>query len=74
MLEYSEFAKEIINKKIEFFRYNLIRKKPAGSEQILFEYIKKKKLSYDYLDWLGIIRNERKKSNKFLSINNFHVC
>ena len=73
IIEYANFAYQLINKKIKFFRYNLIRKKPAGSEQILFEYIKKKKLSYDYLDWLGIVRNESGSDN-FININNFHIC
>jgi len=72
MIKYAHFAYEIIQKKKSFISYNLIRKKPAGSEQILFEFIKKTKVSYEYLDWLGLVRcqtNDGKNNSK-----NFHIC
>lgn len=73
MIKYAHFAHEIIQKKKSFIRYNLIRKKPAGSEQILFEFIKKTKVSYEYIDWLGIVRYQNNDKNDS-SIKYFHIC
>lgn len=74
MIKYANFAQTIIKKNPKFLRYNLIRKKPAGSEQILFDFIKKSKLSYEYLDWLGIVRNQITDKEDYFNINNFHIC
>ncbi|CAN1593520.1 hypothetical protein MCEMKE138_00236 [Candidatus Pelagibacterales bacterium] len=74
MIKYANFAMTIVKKNPKFLRYNLIKKKPAGSEQILFEFIKKEKLSYEYLDWLGIIRNQVIDSKDYFNIKNFHIC
>ena len=77
MIKYSNFAMTIVKKNPKFLRYNLIQKKPSGSEQILFEFFKKKKLSYEYLDWLGIVRKQKWQAvNKkdCLNAQNFHIC
>ena len=71
MIEYANFAYKIIKNKNSI--YNLIKRK-TGSEHILFEYVKKNKLSCQYLDWLGIIRNDWRKGDNFLDFNNFHLC
>lgn len=73
MIEYANFAYEIIKKKEKTF-LNLINRKLNGSEQILFEFIKRKKISYEYIDWLGIIRNDWRVSDDFFDVNNFHIC
>ena len=68
-----DVAYEIIKKKEKTF-LNLINRKLNGSEQILFEFIKRKKISYEYIDWLGIIRNDWRVSDDFFDVNNFHIC
>lgn len=74
MIKYANFAKNIIIKNPKYIRYNFIRKKPVGSEQILYEFIKNMKVSYEYLDWLGIIRNQNINIKDYFNIQNFHIC
>ena len=45
-----------------------------GSEQILYNFVKENKIEYEWLNWLGIIRNDWERNNEILNINNFHIC
>ena len=74
IFEYANFAYEIIQKKTKPFKFNPFKKNTLGSEQILFKYIKNKNLSFEYLNWLGMIRNDWRKGDNIFDINNFHIC
>ena len=45
-----------------------------GSEQILYNFVKQNKIEYEWLDWLGMVRNDWERNRKVLDVNNFHVC
>ena len=45
-----------------------------GSEQILYNFVKENKIEYEWLNWLGIIRNDWERNHEILNINNFHIC
>lgn len=45
-----------------------------GSEQLLYNFVNDNHLEYEWLNWLGIIRNDWERNNTKLDINNFHVC
>jgi hypothetical protein len=45
-----------------------------GSEQLLFNFVKENKVTYEWLDWLGMVRNDWERNRKVLDVNNFHVC
>jgi len=45
-----------------------------GSEQLLYNFVNESNLEYEWLNWLGIIRNDWERNNTKLDINNFHVC
>ena len=45
-----------------------------GSEQILYNFVKQNKIEYEWLEWLGMVRNDWERNGKVLDVNNFHVC
>ena len=45
-----------------------------GSEQLLFSFVNENGIEYEWLKWLGIIRNDWERTNTILDINNFHTC
>lgn len=45
-----------------------------GSEQNLFNFINENKIKYEWLDWLGLIRNDWERNGNVLDVNNFHIC
>jgi len=45
-----------------------------GSEQILYNFVKQNKIQYEWLDWLGMVRNDWERNQKVLDVNNFHIC
>lgn len=45
-----------------------------GSEQTLYNFINTRGIEYEWLDWLGLIRNDWESNRNPLDINNFHVC
>ena len=44
------------------------------SEQILYNFVKQNKIEYEWLEWLGMVRNDWERNQKVLDVNNFHVC
>ena len=45
-----------------------------GSEQLLYNFIKENDHDFEWLDWLGMIRNDWARNGEVLDINNFHIC
>ena len=45
-----------------------------GSEQLLYNFINQNNYDYEWLNWLGIIRNDWERNGEILDINNFHIC
>jgi hypothetical protein len=45
-----------------------------GSEQLLYNFVNENKIEYEWLKWLGIIRNDWERTKTILDINNFHTC
>jgi len=65
MKEYADFSMENI-------QYNL--KNVVGSEQNLYRFVTEKNLKYEFLKWLGVIRNDWMLDCKQANIENIHVC
>ena len=45
-----------------------------GSEQLLYNFIAENDHDFEWLDWLGMIRNDWARNGEVLDINNFHIC
>ncbi len=45
-----------------------------GSEQTLYNFINTKGIEYEWLDWLGLIRNNWTDNYQSYDANNFHTC
>jgi hypothetical protein len=46
----------------------------VGSEQLLYNFVEQNKIKYEWLKWLGMIRNDWERTQNVLDVNNFHVC
>jgi len=46
----------------------------VGSEQLLYNFVDQKEVTYEWLEWLGMVRNDWERNRKVLDVNNFHVC
>lgn len=44
-----------------------------GSEQMLYNFIHENEIQFEYLKWIGLIRNDWEQDKKELNINNFHI-
>jgi hypothetical protein len=64
MLDYSKYSVS----RLEFMVANSI-----GSEQNLYSFIKDNNISYEWLDFLGILRNDWERNGELLSVRNFQV-
>jgi hypothetical protein len=65
MLDYANYA-------IEHIKVDLPQQ--LGSEQILFNFVEKNKIEYEWLEWLGMVRNDWERNQKILDVSNFHIC
>jgi hypothetical protein len=45
-----------------------------GSEQLLYNFINENNIEYEWLAWLGLIRNDWERNKTILDVNNFHFC
>ena len=52
--------------------YNL--ENHVGSEYNLFDFVERNNIEYEWLDFLGLIRNDWQRNNNVLDISNYHVC
>lgn len=48
--------------------------KHISSEINLYNFIHEKNISYEILDWIGIVRNEWERSGNTQDLNNYHLC
>ncbi len=46
----------------------------VGSEQNLYTFITSNNIEYEWLDWLGVVRNDWGVTNVPFHLENFHVC
>ena len=65
MVNYANYAMDIISKNISEL---------PGSEQLLYNFINENKIDYEWLEWLGLIRNDRNITGNAIDINNLHIC
>ena len=45
-----------------------------GSEQNLYNFIHENNIEFEWLNWLGLIRNDWERNGNILDVNNFHIC
>jgi hypothetical protein len=65
MSEYAEYSFQNLDKMIS---YNI------GSEQNLYQFIHSKNIEFEFIKWLGIIRNDWYNSKDYNDLKNFHIC
>ena len=46
----------------------------VGSEQNLFNFIQENKLSTEWIDWLGMVRNDWQDADNPFKVENLHIC
>ena len=57
---------------IQRMDYNL--QNQIGSEYNLYDFVERNNIEYEWLDFLGLIRNDWQRNNNSLDISNYHVC
>ncbi len=55
-------------------RLDELSDKHISSEVHLYEFIHEKNISYEILDWLGILRNDWERNGDTRDLKNFHIC
>lgn len=65
MIQFIEFTKP---------RLQIMESHMINSESNLYEFIYQNKIDFQFLEFLGIIRNEQNTRDPYLSIENFHIC
>jgi hypothetical protein len=64
MLDYANYAMNYVNP----------NQSQYGSEQVLYNFINENNVEYEWLEWLGVIRNAWCINQNIFDINNFHFC
>ena len=57
---------------IQQMDYNL--QNQIGSEYNLYDFVERNNIEYEWLDFLGLIRNDWQRNNNASDISNYHVC
>jgi len=65
MIDYANYA-------MDYMQSNSLRQ--LGSEQVLYNFINSNNISYEWLNWLGIIRNDWERNQSIFDVSNFHFC
>ena len=65
MLKYADYSIS----RVDYLSTNHI-----GSEYNLYDFITENNIDYDWLEWLGMVRNDWEVNGNPLDISNFHVC
>lgn len=65
MKEYAEYS-------VNRMQYNISNS--IGSEYNLYNFVSDNKLDYEWLDWLGIVRNAWDIDKTKNNLNNYHIC
>lgn len=63
---------------VEYAKYSMSRvehlsSNHIGSEYNLYDFINENQIDYDWLEWLGLIRNAWEINGNTLDISNFHI-
>lgn len=66
--------KDTILKYIDYSNLDHMIKNRIGSEQNLYNFITENKIEYEWVNWIGQIRNDWERNNKIDDLNNYHVC
>jgi hypothetical protein len=64
MVEYAKYSME---------RVNYLSDNHIGSEYNLYDFVNENKIEYEWLDWLGLIRNAWEINGNTSDISNFHI-
>ena len=64
MVEYAEYSMEQLNTNLS---------KQIGSEYNLYNFVQENNIDYEWVDWLGIIRNAWEISGNTSDLSNFHI-
>ena len=65
MVMYSDYSMQ----QIDYMLENQI-----GSEYNLYDFVERNNIEYEWLDFLGLIRNDWQRNNNASDISNYHVC
>ena len=65
MLKYADYS---------ISRVDQLSKNHIGSEYNLYDFITENNIDYEWLKWLGMVRNDWEVNGNPLDISNFHVC
>ena len=65
MLKYADYS---------ISRVDHLSKNHIGSEYNLYDFITENNIDYDWLEWLGMVRNDWEVNGNPLDISNFHIC
>ena len=65
MVMYADFS-------IQRMDYNL--QNQIGSEYNLYDFVERNNIDYEWLDFIGLIRNDWQRNNNASDISNYHVC
>lgn len=65
MLKYADYS---------ISRVDHLSKNHIGSEYNLYDFITENNIDYEWLKWLGMVRNDWEVNGNPLDISNFHVC
>ena len=64
MVEYAENSMEQLNTNLS---------KQIGSEYNLYNFVQKNNIDYEWIEWLGIIRNAWEINGNTSDLSNFHI-
>ena len=64
MVEYAQYSMEQLNTNLS---------KHIGSEYNLYNFVQENNIDYEWVDWLGIIRNAWEISGNTSDLSNFHI-
>ena len=64
MVEYAQYSMEQLNTNLS---------KHIGSEYNLYNFVQENNIDYEWIDWLGIIRNAWEISGNTSDLSNFHI-
>jgi hypothetical protein len=65
MIEYSSYS---------MAKMNYLSSHRVSSEINLYDFIHENNISYEILEWIGIVRNEWERSGNTQDLNNYHIC
>ena len=64
IVEYAQYSMEQLDTNLS---------KHIGSEYNLYNFVNKNKLDYEWIEWLGIIRNAWEINGNTSDLSNFHI-